>query len=189
MANNYTLTSTLYPLKEEDKERVESIIKAFAKEYIAEEEGLDVNDLPEDEEGYLPFAYQLESKGLWMCHNESANPDAIADLISKLQVELEADKPFVFSYCFECSKPRVDEFGGGSLAIMPDGSVHHAGTSEDALNKANDLTTQEKTVIYEAARIALADAEVFDQLAEDLDLSDNALYLLRDRLQTFMENK
>jgi hypothetical protein len=46
---------------------------------------------------------------------------------------------------------------------------------------------EEQNVICELARIALADAEIYDSIAEDLDLSDEALKVLQNKLETFMK--
>ncbi len=51
------------------------------------------------------------------------------------------------------------------------------------------FTESEQTTLYEAARIALGDAETFDRLAEDLDIKDDHLTALREKLQTFMDNQ
>ena len=41
-------------------------------------------------------------------------------------------------------------------------------------------------IILEAARIALADADTFDQIAEELDIEDEELSRLRDSLEKYM---
>jgi hypothetical protein len=41
--------------------------------------------------------------------------------------------------------------------------------------------------ILEAARISLADAEIFDTLAEDMDITDKELLDLRERLQNYLD--
>jgi hypothetical protein len=41
-------------------------------------------------------------------------------------------------------------------------------------------------VIFEVARTALADANLFDRLADEMDLSDEALHEIRDGLETYM---
>lgn len=46
---------------------------------------------------------------------------------------------------------------------------------------------QDNLITYlEAARVALADADAFDHLAEQLDLSDEEMIRLRDNLQTYL---
>ena len=188
MANNYCLSSTMYPLTENERELAEKIIEEVGRENAADFEGIKKDDIAyNDIEPCIEFAYEFESEGLWIYFEESVNPEMMADVISRLQVKLKRDKPFVFSYCCECSKPRLDEFGGGTFCIMPDGSQYHAGTAEDALEKANNpFTSEEKNVIFEAARIALADADNFDVLVEQMDISDTEMSKILEKLQKFM---
>lgn len=49
------------------------------------------------------------------------------------------------------------------------------------------FTTSETLTILEAARVALADAETFDKIAEDLCLEDGELQSLRDRLAAALD--
>lgn len=48
---------------------------------------------------------------------------------------------------------------------------------------------EEEIVIFEAARVALADAEMFDRLAEELDLTDDEMVELREKLQSVMDEE
>lgn len=52
----------------------------------------------------------------------------------------------------------------------------------------NKLTQEEQLIIMEAARIGLADAETFDWIADELDLDDNFLVKLREKLQNILNN-
>jgi hypothetical protein len=137
MANNYVLSSTFYPLDPEHFERAHEIIEEVGIETAADYSGYEPGT--EDYDALEPdimFQYEPRDDGLWFYAEESLDPDQLAEVISRLQVAFNAEKPFTFSYCFECSKPRVDEFGGGSLAIMPSGEIFHAGEPQDALDKA-----------------------------------------------------
>lgn len=54
--------------------------------------------------------------------------------------------------------------------------------------KIEDLFTEDDMVIvFEAARVVLADAEVFDKIAEELDLSDEEMIKIRDKIQFVMD--
>ena len=44
------------------------------------------------------------------------------------------------------------------------------------------FTTEEQITILELARVALTDASIFDAIAIDLDLSDNYLKLLQEKI-------
>ena len=39
-----------------------------------------------------------------------------------------------------------------------------------------------QTIVLEIARVALADADLFDQMAEELDLSDEVMLSVRDKV-------
>jgi hypothetical protein len=42
--------------------------------------------------------------------------------------------------------------------------------------------------LLEITRVALADADTYEQVADDLDLSDDYLFELRGKLQKFLDN-
>ena len=58
----------------------------------------------------------------------------------------------------------------------------------DTLNYLQDKTEHDLLVILEGFKMLLADAELFDILAEKLDLSDNVLVEIREDVNNFMED-
>mgnify|MGYP000436227336 FL=1 len=58
----------------------------------------------------------------------------------------------------------------------------------DTLNYLSDKTEHDLLVILEGFRLLLADAELFDMLAEKLDLSDDLLVELREDVHKFMDD-
>jgi len=50
-----------------------------------------------------------------------------------------------------------------------------------------NLTEYDQTIIFEAARIALSDANIFDMLCDEMDISDEHLQEIRSRLEKHME--
>jgi hypothetical protein len=56
----------------------------------------------------------------------------------------------------------------------------------DTLNYLSDKSEHDLLVILEGFRLLLADAELFDMLAEQLDLSDDLLVELREDVSKFM---
>ena len=50
------------------------------------------------------------------------------------------------------------------------------------------FSDSELLVLLEAARVTLADADVFDQIAEDMDIADGPMRSLRDRLQAYLDS-
>ena len=58
----------------------------------------------------------------------------------------------------------------------------------DTLDYLSDKSEHDLMVILEGFKMLLADAELFDMLAEKLDLSDNLLVELREDVNNFMED-
>ena len=58
----------------------------------------------------------------------------------------------------------------------------------DTLNYLSEKTEHDLLVILEGFRMLLADAELFDMLAEKLDLSDDVMVEIRDDVNNFMED-
>ena len=58
----------------------------------------------------------------------------------------------------------------------------------DTLNYLSDKTEHDLLVILEGFKMLLADAELFDMLAEKLDLSDNVLVEIREDVNNYMED-
>ena len=59
----------------------------------------------------------------------------------------------------------------------------------DTLQYLSDKTEHDLLVILEGFRLLLADAELFDMLAEKLDLSDNVLVEIREDISKFMADE
>ena len=58
----------------------------------------------------------------------------------------------------------------------------------DTLNYLQDKSEHDLLVILEGFKMLLADAELFDMLADKLDLSDNVLVEIREDVNNFMED-
>ena len=59
---------------------------------------------------------------------------------------------------------------------------------KDTLDYLSDKTEHDLLVILEGFKMLLADAELFDMLAEKLDLSDDLLVELREDVHKFMDD-
>lgn len=55
--------------------------------------------------------------------------------------------------------------------------------------KLDTFNSSELTAIFEIARIALADLNMFDRLAENMDIDDDELWNIREKLVTLMEKE
>jgi hypothetical protein len=182
MANNYCQTSTQYVLEDSKEiERAEEIIEEFSKVWAKEE------DFPE-EEGYVPFQYEVESKGIWFYGDEYVDVGRLADLISAFQVEFKMSSRFIFSYACTCSKMRLDEFSGGTFVITPEGEVHHSGSAYDVIKLLeNPFSEEEKTIMNEIVYEVFKDDELLNRFADKMDLSDKVLMNLESKISKLME--
>jgi len=106
MANNYVETSFIVPVPADKTEQAEKLVEDF------------IND-PENQSNYYDcfFDYEFNNDGLWIHSEESCNVDAVIDCVQVLLDELDIDEPVAFSWAYTCSKPRVDEFGGGAACL------------------------------------------------------------------------
>jgi hypothetical protein len=59
----------------------------------------------------------------------------------------------------------------------------------DTLTYLSDKSEHDLLVILEGFKMLLADAELFDLLAERLDLSDDVMCEIRDDVAKFMDNE
>ncbi|MHA2022802.1 MAG: hypothetical protein ACTSWQ_03985 [Candidatus Thorarchaeota archaeon] len=107
MANNYCEGSSLLKISEDKISKAQEIIDRVAKE------------LEEDEDfGYCGCQAEVQTHGVWFHDDESINTEHVEAIARALIEELEIDEPFYCSWAYTCSKPRIDEFGGGAFAIV-----------------------------------------------------------------------
>ena len=59
----------------------------------------------------------------------------------------------------------------------------------DTISYLSEKTEHDLLVILEGFKMLLADAELFDLLAERLDLSDDVMCEIRDDVAKFMDNE
>ena len=59
---------------------------------------------------------------------------------------------------------------------------------QDTLDYLSEKTEHDLLVILEGFRMLMADAELFDMLAEKLDISDEVLVEIREDVQKFIED-
>ena len=73
----------------------------------------------------------------------------------------------------------------GSNPVSP---IKEKKMPNDTLNYLSDKSEHDLLVILEGFKMLLADAELFDMLAEKLDLSDDVMVELRDDVNNYMED-
>lgn len=105
MANNYCEMSALLKYPTDRKEDVLGIIEIAVNEIEASGDPVGV-------------AIEVLPAGVWFYSEESADVDHVEHVTRALVDGLEIDEPFYCSWAYTCSKPRIDEFGGGCFVIV-----------------------------------------------------------------------
>lgn len=111
MANNYQESSSFLSVSKEKLLEAQNIINRVVEEIENEEE-----------EGYCGCCptireFTEEQSGVWFYGEEFIDTGHVERIARALIEELELDEPFFCSWAYTCSKPRIDEFGGGAFVI------------------------------------------------------------------------
>ena len=110
MANHYSEMSAIVRIPEEKMDSAYDIWKTIIENYE--------HYSGEYEPGeYHGFQYQMDRSGIWIYHEEYIDVDSVLECVQQFLDEAEIDIPFFASWSYGCSKPRVDEFGGGAMCL------------------------------------------------------------------------
>jgi len=104
MANNYCQSSFLIEVPEEKLEQAKHIVERV-------EVALDTQD------NGPYYSTAMWKAGVWIYSDESLDTEQVEALVRALVEELDLPGVHVGSWAYTCSKPRLDEFGGGAFAI------------------------------------------------------------------------
>jgi hypothetical protein len=104
MATYYCQSSSFLKIPAEKQGRGKKILDTLFKE--ADLEG-----------SFLGFTYEFKGNGVSIFSQDEFNPEDAEIAARRLVEELEIDEPFVCSWSYSCSKPSIDEFGGGSFVV------------------------------------------------------------------------
>jgi hypothetical protein len=105
MANHYLEFSVLLPPPETNAAEVANFIENYS-----------CPD-PQDE---LDFPIDLREDGVWLHTEEFGTPDLAADFIQAYLRHFDIDGGIFMSWATYCSKPRINEAGGGGFIITKD---------------------------------------------------------------------
>jgi hypothetical protein len=105
VANNYCETSSYLSIPEAKIEKAKEIVDRV------------VAELSENDNGCGCLA-EVDDQGVWFHGEESVNLEDVAEIARALVEGLEIDEPFYCSWAYTCSKPRINEFGGGAFVIV-----------------------------------------------------------------------
>ena len=116
MANNYTQFSVELP-NPQTENPMEAIKDFWEGWQILRDRDIEAN--PDREFEAYNFTVELQETGsLWVHSDESGDPFQAADFIQEYLRYLGVIKGGVFfSWAETCSKPRINEFGGGCFIV------------------------------------------------------------------------
>jgi len=180
MANNYCESSSFLKVPEDKIEKAQVIIDRVINELENDEDG----------DGYCDCQAEVEKTGVWFHGDENINPEHVAEVARALIEELEIDSKFTCSWAYSCSKPRIDEFGGGAFCIERGKPTRWINAVNEA-EKENvpPFSESEMITLLEIARIALDTTEMRKQVSEKMDLSDEVISELRGNLNEYMNER
>jgi hypothetical protein len=69
------------------------------------------------EDGDSNFCCEVDGDRLWLYADEYGNPDHVATFVVKLARQVGLKGKWGFQWAYTCSRPILDEFGGGAIAI------------------------------------------------------------------------
>lgn len=129
MADYYTNFSVVLPLTKEQQEYALNLVKQV-ETYRSDNQQLPVV-FPEslrDEVENWPFEIELIKDGIWL-HSMYGGQETACKFIQHLLQKFEFAPAVAFEWSHDCSKPRLDAFGGGA-AFVTSSEIETFSTSE-----------------------------------------------------------
>jgi hypothetical protein len=128
MADYYTKFSVILPLPNKEAQ-------TYALELASKAQAQDPSDCPKSFHDVIELWHfetvadrTPESWGIWM-NSENGGIDAVCVFIQHLLQKFDPDGRVTFEWSNDCSKPRVDAYGGGA-AIITAKEIKSTNTSE-----------------------------------------------------------
>ena len=111
MANNYRAFSQMIKeITAEEKDWIENEAQKTEEDY----DGYDYD-------GWLGFDYEFTAQNsFWIYTEESGDPSRVAQFVQAFLKEFRPSEVFVMNWADFCSKPRIEEFGGGAIVVSAD---------------------------------------------------------------------
>ena len=117
MADYYTNFSVVLPLNPEQQEYALNLVKQV-EAYKNDNQQLpaDFPDSLKDEVENWPFEVAPVKDGIWL-HSQYGGQDVACAFIQHLLQKFEFAPYIAFEWSHDCTKPRLDAFGGGAAYI------------------------------------------------------------------------
>jgi hypothetical protein len=118
MASNYTHFSVTLPIPEEPEKaaRVEEWVFAHSdmKDCMMEADDWDIEDF--EEAGYS-CDFDIPQGEVWVYGDGEGSIESAANLIQRYLDDFEIEGGVHMSFAWTCSKPRINEAGGGAVVV------------------------------------------------------------------------
>lgn len=134
MANNYTESSSFLPIPPDKLEMARVIIDRVTTSIKTDPDGCE----------YCGCDAEVQGDGVWFHGDESVNPEHIEKIARALIEELDLPGPFYCSWANTCSKPRIDEFGGGAFVLAKGVPTIWCDARCEVERQYNELTESQK---------------------------------------------
>jgi hypothetical protein len=117
MADYWTVFSFAVPLETDDEIAWAHLAVALLK--ARSEDNVEPSDLeailPDDD--WIGYEAEIDDDGLWIHSEECGQPEHVVPLVQEFLLRFRPQDHVGFSWADTCSKPRIDEFGGGACLI------------------------------------------------------------------------
>jgi len=133
MADNYCESSSLINIPKDKMDEAAKIVERIE------------NELGKNGEEWVGFAAEMVENGVWIYSDETINPERAEALVRELVEELDLPGVYVCSWSYTCSKPRIDEFGGGAFAVKKGKDTIWVDAATRARGLANLVQSGEET--------------------------------------------
>ena len=114
MANNYCQFSFSVPCTKEQGDKLVDMINNGCPL------GSDDKSVEFDSECWCPPAHaKWEPQHVWIDSEEEGDPNVLVEVLQMWTTQAGYDKPIRFTWASTCSRPRIDEFDGGGVLVVP----------------------------------------------------------------------
>ena len=123
MANNYCESSSFIKIDPGYIEQAGDIVTRVLAEFEETDEGCGI-------------IVDVEEHGVFIRGEETFNAEQAAVLVKALVEELSLEGVRMCSWAYTCSKPRIDEFGGGAFAVVKGQDTIFIDAASEVFNRA-----------------------------------------------------
>lgn len=136
MSNHDLMTSSFVEVPEDKLDAARAVCEEVVEILLA------------SEDGYVGIEWEVQPKGVWLYEQSSANTSHLEFFVRSLVEKLQLPGIHLCSWAFTCSKPLVDEFGGGAIAVQMNRPTVWIDAITEAEERAKKMTTPGTLFFY-----------------------------------------